>query len=148
MSQPIILAVGPSGFVQLVRGLRSQPALDAKFVPTGPVAARVSELTAWSSHIAWTVKRADIPRGDDVWEIFINPWFLRRGAVQIPPVQATGERAAREWVRFLSQSWLQLIDRSEQPSRRHPERPHSTPRSRPHPSPVAVWTVRTGPARS
>ena len=37
MTEPTILATGAAGFVQLVRGARSRPALNAEFLPTGPV---------------------------------------------------------------------------------------------------------------
>ena len=58
MTEPTILAA--TGFVQLVRGERSRPALDAKFVSTGPVSEKISQHTSWSSHIAWAVQRPKV----------------------------------------------------------------------------------------
>jgi hypothetical protein len=108
MTEPTILAA--TGFVQLVRGARSRPALDAKFVSTGPVSEKISQHISWSSHIAWAVQRPESHRGEQTWELYANPCFLGGGAVEIPPLHATGEAAATRWLRFLSEAWLRLVD--------------------------------------
>jgi hypothetical protein len=105
MSDPTVLATGTVGFVQLVRGARTHRALDAKFVPTGPIPDNISHHTSWSSHIAWAVQR-----NQNRWELFVNPCFLGGAPIEIPPAHTIGEAAARTWLTVLSQAWLRLVD--------------------------------------
>jgi hypothetical protein len=110
ISDPTVLAVGAVGFVQLVRGAHSYRALDAKFVPTGPIPDTISHHTSWSSHIAWAVQRWDSRLGQQIWDLFVNPCFLGRAPLEIPPAHTSGEAAARTWLTVLSQAWLRLVD--------------------------------------
>lgn len=41
---------------------------------------------------------------------FLGPWFLGSGALEIPPLHASGEAAANAWLRFSSEAWLRLVD--------------------------------------
>jgi hypothetical protein len=110
MSEPVILAAGAAGFVQLVRGARTRRALDAKFVPTGPVSERISRYTWWSSHIAWAMQRPEARSGQHTWDLYANPCFLGGAPLELPPAQVSGEAAARAWLGVLSQAWLRLVD--------------------------------------
>jgi hypothetical protein len=110
MSGPTVLAAGSSGFVQLVRGARTHRALDAKFVPTGPIPDATSHHTSWSSHIAWAVQRSDARLGQHIWELFVSPCFLGGAPLEIPPAHTSSEAAARTWLTVLSQAWLRMVD--------------------------------------
>jgi hypothetical protein len=110
MSDPTVLAAGSVGFVQLVRGARTHRALDAKFVPTGPIPDAISHHTSWSSHIAWAVQRRDAQLAQHIWDLFVNPCFLGGAPLEIPPAHTSGEAAARTWLTVLSQAWLRLVD--------------------------------------
>ena len=112
MSDPTVLATGTLGFVQLVRGARTHRALDAKFVPTGPIPDTVTHHTSWSSHIAWAVQRNQSRHGHNTWELFVNPCFLGGAPLEIPSAHTIGEAAARSWLALLSQAWMRLVDAS------------------------------------
>jgi hypothetical protein len=57
-----------------------------------------------------TVQRPELHRGQQIWEISINPCFLGGDALDMPPLHAPGEAAATTWLRFLSEVWLGLAD--------------------------------------
>lgn len=110
MAHPTVLATGTVGFVQLVRGARTHRALDAKFIPTGPIPDTISHHTSWSSHIAWAVQRNQTRPGHHMWELFINPCFLGGAPLEIPPAHTIGEAAARSWLTVLSEAWMRLLE--------------------------------------
>src|SRR5260370_1096585 len=109
MSEPTVLASGAAGFVQLVRGARTRRALDAKFVPTGPIPEKVTHLTSWSSHIAWAVQCTETRRSHQAWDLFLSPCFLGGDPLQIPPAHTAHEATARAWLTLLSAAWLRLL---------------------------------------
>lgn len=115
-SAPTVLAAGAVGFVQLVRGARTHRALDAKFVPTGPIPDVISHHTTWSSHIAWAVQRGDTRLGQHTWDLFVSPCFLGGAPLEIAPAHTSGEASARSWLTLLSQAWLRLVDANLPPS--------------------------------
>ena len=105
MAEPIVLASSPAGRVELIRGRRSRPALDVKFVPAQ--SAVDLDSGSWISYIAW----ADKDDVHDRWHIGVTPDFVTRDELQhLPALQATGETAARAWLVLLGQTWLRLVD--------------------------------------
>jgi hypothetical protein len=105
VAEPIVLASSPAGRVELIRGRRSRPALDVKFVPAHPAVDRHSD--RWTSYIAW----ADKDDAHDRWHIGVTPDFVTRDELQhLPALQANSESAARAWLELLGQTWLRLVD--------------------------------------
>ena len=105
MAEPIVLASSLAGRVELIRGRRSRPALDVKFVPAH--SAVDLDSGSWISYIAW----ADKDDVHDRWHIGVTPDFVTRDELQhLPTLQANSESAARAWLVLLGQTWLRLVD--------------------------------------